>query len=417
MRQVWLVFQYTFKDAVRKKAFIISTVIMLAVVLALCFVPRIASLFSAEEEDISAAEPAQAASVCYYVDGQSAVPGGIEALAAAIKDTRFIAGNPEDKDAYKDEISGDSSKSLVEVSLQDGAPAIMVTTKDFMSGISSTAVSEALTKAYVSGVLAQKGLDEQTIALAQTELPVGTEAVGNMNISGYAIGIMLTLLIFFAIYYYGYGVSMSVATEKTSRVMETLVVSAKPSKILIGKVLAMGALGLLQFAGILLFGAGCYSVLVPGDFSLFGMPLTLSAFTVPSALLIVLYFILGYTLYAVMNSVCGATVSKIEDLNSAMMPVMLIALLSFYLGYFSALSSGSSGLLQKIAMYVPFSSPFIMPFKLLNGDVAAMDVVISVALLIVAIIAITAVSIRIYSASVLHYGNRMKLKDLYRAKI
>jgi ABC-2 type transport system permease protein len=157
--------------------------------------------------------------------------------------------------------------------------------------------------------------------------------------------------------------------------------------------------------------------MIPGDFTLMGMPLSLSAFTAVSALLIIVYFILGYSLYSVMNAVCGASVSKIEDLNSAMMPVMMIAMISFYIGYFSAISGSGSGLVQKIAMYIPFSSPFIMPFKLLNGDVAPFDLIISIVLLLAAIVVITIISIRIYSASVLHYGKKLKFKEAYKTKL
>ena len=112
-----------------------------------------------------------------------------------------------------------------------------------------------------------------------------------------------------------------------------------------------------------------------------------------------------------MNSVCGASVSKIEDVQAAMMPVMLITMVSFYLGYFSSISSSGNGLLQKIAIYIPFSSPFIVPFRLLNGDIPTGDIVISIIALVIAIALVLMISIKIYSASVLHYGDRLKLKD------
>lgn len=179
----------------------------------------------------------------------------------------------------------------------------------------------------------------------------------------------------------------------------------------------MGLLGICQFAIVLLSGVVFYKVFIPENFVLMGMPLSLDAFTYKSAILIGVYFLLGYALYAVLNAVCGASVSKIEDLNSAMMPVMMVAMISFFIGYFTAISGSGSSLFQKIAMYIPFCSPFIMPFKLLNGDVAALDITISIALLIVAIVIVTMISIRIYSASVLHYGKRMKWKDLYHTKI
>ncbi len=178
----------------------------------------------------------------------------------------------------------------------------------------------------------------------------------------------------------------------------------------------MGAVGLLQFSGIIAFSAICIKALIPEDFLIMGMPISFSAFTIKSALLVLLYFILGYSLYSVMNSVCGASVSKIEDLNSAMMPVMLISLISFYFGYVAAVS-GSDGLLTKIAMLLPFSSPFIMPFKLLNGSVATVDIILSIVLLIIFIIIFAYISIRIYSASVLNYGKKQKLWALYKTKL
>lgn len=162
----------------------------------------------------------------------------------------------------------------------------------------------------------EAGVDEQIIAMSGVPLLSVTEIAGQMDLTGYVVGLILVMLLFFCVYFYGYGVAMSVANEKTSRVMETLVVSAKPSRILIGKVLAMGAVGLLQFLGILATAALCYTFILPEGAVLFGAPLSFAAFTPGVAALVVVYFILGYILYAVLNSVCGATVSKIEDLNT-----------------------------------------------------------------------------------------------------
>ena len=346
-------------------------------------------------------------------------PGGAEALKSYFTNTEILTGSGESLAQYKDEIGEDGTVSAIVITKSEASavPGIQIITKDFMSGISGDGAAEALTEAYVSDLLTAQGVAPETIELTKTKLTYESQMAGSMNLSGYIMGILVTVLIFYAIYYYGYGVSMSIATEKTSRVMETLVVSAKPSHILIGKCLGMGLLGICQFVIVLLSGVLFYKLFIPENFVLMGMPLTLDAFTYKSAILIGVYFLPGYALYAVLNAVCGASVSKIEDLNSAMMPVMLVAMISFFIGYFTAISGSGSSLFQKIAMYVPFCSPFILPFRLLNGDVAALDITISIALLIAAIIIITIISIRIYSASVLHYGKRMKWKDLYKTKI
>ena len=146
------------------------------------------------------------------------------------------------------------------------------------------------------------------------------------------------------------------------------------------------------------------------------MDLAVSGFTPKTLVFLIIYFILGYALYAVMNSVCGAAVSKMEDLNSAMMPVSILVIIGFYLGYFTSVMGGGSGMLSKLAVYLPISSPFAVPFKLITGEITMQELGISVFLLVLAIVIVTMFSARIYSASVMHYGNRLKWKELKKIK-
>lgn len=265
-------------------------------------------------------------------------------------------------------------------------------------------------------LLGGAGVKPEIIAASQIPLSYTEEAVGEMSITRYILGLVMTFVMFFAVYYYGYGVAMSVASEKTSRVMETLIISAKPSRILVGKCLAMGAVGLLQLGGLLVFGGLCYSFFLPEGFQIAGLDLSFSGFTFGTTEVLAVYFILGYTLYAVINSVCGAAVSKVEDLNSAMMPVSVIAIIGFYLGYFTSVAGGGSNVLSKLAVYLPISSPFAVPFKILTGDIKTVELAVSIGLLAGTILVVTVLSVRVYSASVMHYGNRLKWKDLKKIK-
>ena len=413
LKQVVTVFAFTFRDGVRKKAFIVSTFIIFALLVILCALPRIITALSGDDDTTAA--PSVRDRICYFIDEGGWIPNGKNALAAAFPEWEFVEGTASSLDVYLAETAENEKYSIVLIEKQTGPdPSVTVTTKNFMSGISAERVAEVLTEAYVSHSLAALGAPDEAARLALLSLPVSAETAGEMDVSGYALGLLLTMLMFIAIYYYGYSVAMSVALEKTSRVMETLVVSAKPSRILAGKCLASGALGLAQFCGILIFGAICYSLLVPDGFVLFGAPLSLSALSASKAVVICLYFLFGYGLYAVMNAACGASVSRIEDINSAMMPVMLVTFVSFYLGYFAALAAPTGSLIQKIAIYTPFCSPFIVPFKLLNSDVAAADVVISLVLLAVFIALFSVIGAKIYSSSVLHYGRRLTFKDYVR---
>jgi ABC-2 type transport system permease protein len=146
-----------------------------------------------------------------------------------------------------------------------------------------------------------------------------------------------------------------------------------------------------------------------------GIPLALSSFTLPSALLILVYFLLGYALFAMINSVCGATVSRAEDLQSAMMPSIIISIISFYSAYVVMFLPDQG--IRRIVTYVPLTAPFIMPFRLLNENVPAADILISIVSLILAIIVVAALSVKLYSASVLHYGQRLKLREMFKLKV
>jgi len=437
MKQIFTVFKFTYLDACRKKVFIITTLVLIALVVLVCMIPAIIGIFDNNDvgdgdidinpdtslppdiEDGAVVEPPEENSMlCYYFDENDLIKGGADALKAFLFDTDIVSlESSNDIDGIKELIKEDASVFFVEIKDMDGIPFVNIVTKDFMTEVSPSYIAEILEVVYKENILSEMGVSEEAMSIMNVTLPYSSESVGMLDLTSYIVGIFATLIIFFAVYYYGYGVAMSVATEKATRVMETLIVSAKPSRILIGKCLAMGALGLTQLSAVIFSAIISFILFVPKDFTVLGSPISLGSIKPEALLLLLIYFILGYALYAFLNSVCGASVSKIEDLNSAMMPVMFIALISFYIGYFSALSSPEGGILQMIAMYVPFTSPFLMPYKLLTSEVLLTETLISIALLVVAIAIVAFVSIKIYSASVLHYGNKLKFKDAYKTKL
>ena len=291
-----------------------------------------------------------------------------------------------------------------------------VVNANFMKGISAKNVAEVCDKIMQAQYFQKLGVGKEEIAAIQTPMVYTEEYAGDMEPLGYVLGIIMTLVMFFAVYYYGNGVAMSVAAEKTSRVMETLIVSAKPSRILAGKCLGMGAVGLLQLGGLLVFGIFCYETLFPKEIKIQGMEFSLTGISGSVVLLLLLYFILGYALYAVLNSVCGAAVSRIEDLNSALLPVSILVIVGFYLGYFTSIAGGGSSALAALAMYLPISSPFAVPFKLLSGGIEPGQIGLSIAFLMGSIVLVAFVSARIYSVSVMHYGSTVKWKDIKKMK-
>ena len=411
MRDIFTVFGFTLRENLRKRVFWVITVLVLVVIIAACGI--LAAVGGGEEPDEEPA-PQEKTDTCYLIDAQGLVPGAAEALDQAFGGIRFEAADASRLEVLKAEVKEDGAKTIAEILPGEagGLPTLKLYASNFMTGMPVDGIAQVIKGLYVSQVLGAAGVSAENTALALSSVSYSLETLGKMEISGYILGILITLVIFFAVYYYGYGVAMSVAQEKTSRVMETLVVSAKPSRILLGKCLAMGVLGLLQLSAFLIVGALSWSLLIPADFTIAGMPLSLSAFTLPTALLTLVYFLLGYALYAVINSVCGATVSRAEDLSSAMMPAILISMVSFYAAYI-VMFLPSEGI-KRIVTYIPFTSPFIMPYRLLNDTVSSLDIAVSLLLLLVSILLVALASVRIYSASVLRYGQRIRLKDMFR---
>ena len=411
MRDIFTVFGFTLRENLRKRVFWVITVLVLVVIIAACGI--LAAVGGGDEPDEEPA-PQEKTDTCYLIDAQGLVPGAAEALDQAFSGVRFEAADASRLEVLKAEVKEDGAKTIAEILPGEagGLPTLKLYASNFMTGMPVDGIAQVIKGLYVSQVLGAAGVSAENTALALSSVSYSLETLGKMEISGYILGILITMVIFFAVYYYGYGVAMSVAQEKTSRVMETLVVSAKPSRILLGKCLAMGVLGLLQLSAFLIVGALSWSLLIPADFTIAGMPLSLSAFTLPTALLTLVYFLLGYALYAVINSVCGATVSRAEDLSSAMMPAILISMVSFYAAYI-VMFLPSEGI-KRIVTYIPFTSPFIMPYRLLNYTVSSLDIAVSLLLLLVSILLVALASVRIYSASVLRYGQRIRLKDMFR---
>lgn len=408
MKQIFTVFAFTLKDAIRKKAFIISTAIILALIIGGSAV--LAIFTGSTDATDEGTDEAPQKNICYYLDEHDILPGVAEALTVLYDVKEITAAEKEDVVA---QIKEDKSISLLEVSAKNSQPLVTVYSKDFMSGAGAniSSVSQIINEVHSMNVLVNSGVDPDLVILSRQPVQYETVSAGEMNTSAYVIGIVFTLLMFFAIYYYGYGVAMSVATEKTSRVMETLIVSAKPSRILLGKCFGMGVLGIIQFAMIVLTGGLCLKFIIPSELLTQNSEFSLSVLNTETVAVMFVYFVLGYSLFAVMNAVSGALVSKIEDLNSAMMPVMLLSMVGFYLGYFVNILSPGSGIVQKIAMYLPISSPFIVPSSMLSNFIEPYQIVISVLILAFSVVAVGALSVKIYSASVLHYGKKLKFKD------
>ena len=206
----------------------------------------------------------------------------------------------------------------------------------------------------------------------------------------------------------------NVATEKSSRAMELLITSAKPVSMMFGKVIASCIAGLIQLVAV--FGSAFLFYNMNKSYwddnfiikSIFDMPLDL-------LLYMLLFFILGFFIYAFLYGAIGSTASKVEDINTSVMPLTFIFIAAFMVVMFSMSSGSVDKVLMRVCSYIPFTSPMAMFTRIAMSTVPIYEIIISVVILIASVIGIGVISAKIYRVGVLLYGTPPKIGAILKA--
>lgn len=410
MREFLEVLKYTFKENVKKKSFIISTIVVLVLVVGVMLIPAIVTKVQSSDDNNDNNQTDK--SIVYLVDKSGYFEKNLEDIQKQLPEYQIKKESESKIESLKSDIKENGKNFLIIAHLVNDAPSFEYYTKQYDDGPSAEIINKVFKNIYTTSILKQANISEQAISNVLNDLNISINELGQNKWIGYILSCVISALLFFAVYFYGYGVSNSVASEKTSRVMELLVTSVKPSRIILGKTAGMGLLGLMQFAIIIIAGVTTYMLSFPDDFTLEGIKIDLSSFTPFSIAMLIIYFILGYTLFALMYAVVGATVSKAEDVNSAMMPMSFVSIISFYLPYSTFMNPEST--LASVVSLIPFTAPFSVPSRLISTNVQAWEIAVSLLLLVVTIALVGMLSIKLYSFAVLHYGDRMKLGKLFK---
>ncbi|MCI8519814.1 MAG: ABC transporter permease, partial [Clostridia bacterium] len=268
----------------------------------------------------------------------------------------------------------------------------------------------AISSIYTNMQISKLNLTQEQIAGLTPNFEFEFKQTEEKEVQGNPVVMMLlSLVLFYAIYFCAYQVSSSITTEKTSKIIETLVTSTKPSTIVLGKTIGIGIIGLMQILLIIVTAIISSNLFLP-EGMLSGI-INLDNMTPYLLVITILYFLLGYFTYALLYALTGSTVSKPEDVQSANGPVAILAVIGFYLAYFTMMNPTSS--LNAFAALFPISSPFCMPLRVMMGVASLTDVILSIGILIITIFVIAKVSIKIYSNAILNYG-KSGIKDIMK---
>ena len=400
MKDLFIVTKFTMKDMLQRKSFIITTIIFLIMIVVGFNIPNFMKMLN-KDSDVNKIE---------IIDSGNVFEGTLESLKDL--DTGYeIQISNENYEKIKEKIENEEIDSAIIVEKQDENIKIryIVKSATMMSGVPENIIS-TLNTLYTNIQINKLELTEEQLksitpnfefALEQTD----EEASGNV----YAM-MLLSIVLFYAIYFCAYQVSSSITTEKTSKIIETLVTSTSPKTIVLGKTLGIGIVGLLQM--ILLVGTALISAkmfLEPGTLDSI---IDVSKITPYLGIITIIYFIFGYFEYALLYALTGSTVSKPEDIQSANGPVAILAVIGFYLSYFTMMNPASE--LNIFASILPISSPFCMPFRIMMGLAKPTDVIISIVILLITGIIIAKIAIKIYSNAILNYGTKMSFNDIVK---
>ncbi len=406
MKHLWTVASFTMKEMIKRKSFIISNLVIFLIIIIGFNVPNLLHKVTGNEEEVSKTD------VILLVDNDNIYEGKLELLNEMNLGKNFKVEQTElTKEELKQKIDEKEIYAAMLINKQDNQIMISYVVDSMGMGDGANEVVEALGTLYKDIQIGKLGLSSEQLANLTPAFLMDVVETNENPASGNIFAIMLlSIVLFYAIYFCAYQVSSSITTEKTSKIMETLVTSTTPRTIVLGKTIGIGIVGLIQVAGIILVSViSCNLFLEPG---LLSNIIDVSKITPMLAVLTIVYFILGYAIYSLLYALTGSTVSKPEDINSANGPVAILAVIGFYLAYFSMMNPTST--INVFASLFPFSAPFSMPFRVMMGTATTMQIALSIGIMIISIIVIANISIKIYSSAILNYGTKMSIKDILK---
>lgn len=386
-RRIWLVTRREWDQRARTRAFQISTLLSVAVVVILIMVPEIYG---------GGQRPTRTVGLV----GESSAE--LPALLRASGDQLDIT---VDTRGFADAVAGQAALGAGEVSV------LLVDQREL---VWNAEVDEQLRTAMIAAVgiverqqaIGELGLtaEETDRLLAPPHLPsTSLEPTTTEQTRRADLGRVAVVLLFMAIAFYCGFVLVGVVEEKSSRVVEVLLSRVRPTELLAGKILGIGLVGLAQFALVV---ASALVALSLSDG-------TVAPATAPSTLgWIVFWFILGYAFYAVLYAAAGSLVSRQEETQGLQLPMTALLFVAYILAFLA--TESPDGTASLIGSLFPATAPMVMIVRIAHGPVPWWQIALSAALTVAAVYGLVQAAGRIYSGGVLRFGRRVALRDAWR---
>ena len=408
MQQFFTVFKYEFKKIVLSKGYLISTGIMAIILAGVFFLPQLISdlkLFNSDNNTPVALIKTD------YAKSDTLV----QTIHAALPDYE-VKLTDKSTDEAKQEVIDDKAKFFIEANHD-----LTEVTEYSKIGFSEASTREVQSIDAIvknlrqSDLLAEQNLAPSTIAkVLNPDVKINLETVNKNGAASVIYTFVLIYALYMAITFYGSHVMNSVVTEKTSRAMEVLATSVKPNALLFGKIISTSLAGLIQIAAIIIEAFICVKISSVNnpDF-----PVNQIISNIPTQILVymLIFFLLGFLIYSFLYGAFASTVSKIDELSSAIMPVQIIIVFTF-IATMSAINSGNADTPFNVFLsYFPFTAPMMMFTRAIISNVSTLEIILSILVLIVSTYFIGWLSARIYRVGILMYGEKPNFIKLMAA--
>lgn len=409
MKQFGKIFKFELKSYIHNKMFVGITVFLVLLIAVIMFFPRIAGLFDNGDSNDT---PKDLPVMLVKSDDPQSAQMTEQTFATAFTDYS-VQITSDDTEIIKEKIiSGEVECAFV---LSDWTTYTYYVNNLSMYDANTVVADEVLQQLYQMNIMINTGMTAEQVGEVMNVQVMGeVESLGKDQMQNFFYTYIMIFALYMVILLYGQMVAMNVATEKSSRAMEVLITSAKPVGMMFGKVLASCTAGIAQLLAI--FGSALIFYNVNKSYWNDNMIVD-SIFNIPVELLVfmLVFFLLGFLIYAFLFGAIASTVSKLEDINTAVQPVTFLFVFGFMVVIFSMTSASVDNLLMKICSYIPFTSPMAMFTRIAMSTVAWYEILISIVILIASVIGVGFISAKIYRVGVLLYGNRPKLSSVIKS--
>ena len=410
MNQFGKILKFELKYYLKNKIFIGVTAFLMAAIALVMFFPRFSSLFKSGDAAVDSTE--QLPLMLVKAEDTSQADLVQEAFAAAFTDYDVQVTSGEINDIQDMIVAGQAQCAFVMTS-----PISFTYYVDNLSMYDTNREIAAgvLQQIYQMNAMIGSGMTaEEAGAVMGIQIAGEVENLGKDQMQNFFYTYIMIFALYMVILLYGQMVATNVATEKSSRAMELLITSAKPTAMMFGKVIASCLAGLMQL--VCIFGSALlfYSL----NKSYWGGNMIISSiFNIPPELFgyMLVFFILGFLIYAFMFGAVGSTASKLEDINTSVMPITMLFIVAFIVVMSSMGSGNVDNTLMVVCSYIPFTSPMSMFTRIAMSTVPWYEIAASIALLMGSTALIGILSAKIYRVGVLMYGTTPKIRNIIKA--